>query len=117
MLIVAFALVAAFAKCATRNASAAVTVSEQADLSSPSAGPTAMPQNGQINVPLSSGDGPKTLFVRLRDRAANDALASVQLTRDTSAPDTAGASLTVTLLDDELKALWDAPVHTAALRW
>ena len=29
----------------------------------------------------------------------------------------AGASLTVTLLDDELLSLWDAPVHTAALRW
>ncbi|MCW5633835.1 MAG: dihydroxyacetone kinase subunit DhaK [Rubrivivax sp.] len=29
----------------------------------------------------------------------------------------AGASLTLTALDDELKALWDAPVHTAALRW
>ena len=29
----------------------------------------------------------------------------------------AGCSLTVTALDDELKALWDAPVHTAALRW
>ena len=29
----------------------------------------------------------------------------------------AGASLTLTVLDDELKALWDAPVHTAALRW
>jgi phosphoenolpyruvate---glycerone phosphotransferase subunit DhaK len=29
----------------------------------------------------------------------------------------AGCSLTLTLLDDELRALWDAPVHTAALRW
>jgi phosphoenolpyruvate---glycerone phosphotransferase subunit DhaK len=29
----------------------------------------------------------------------------------------AGASLTVLVLDDELKALWDAPVHTPALRW
>jgi dihydroxyacetone kinase-like protein len=29
----------------------------------------------------------------------------------------AGASLTVLELDDELVALWDAPVHTAALRW
>ena len=29
----------------------------------------------------------------------------------------AGASLTVTLLDDEIAKLWDAPVHTAALRW
>jgi dihydroxyacetone kinase-like protein len=29
----------------------------------------------------------------------------------------AGCSITVCLLDDELRALWDAPVHTAALRW
>ncbi|HEX8375961.1 MAG TPA: dihydroxyacetone kinase subunit DhaK [Geminicoccaceae bacterium] len=29
----------------------------------------------------------------------------------------AGCSLTVTALDDELARLWDAPVHTAALRW
>ncbi len=29
----------------------------------------------------------------------------------------AGCSLTVSLLDDEVAALWDAPVHTAALRW
>jgi dihydroxyacetone kinase-like protein len=35
----------------------------------------------------------------------------------TTALEMAGASLTVTVLDAELKALWDAPVHTAALRW
>lgn len=29
----------------------------------------------------------------------------------------AGASLTVTLADEETLRLWDAPVHTAALRW
>lgn len=29
----------------------------------------------------------------------------------------AGASLTLLQLDDELTELWDAPVHTAALRW
>jgi dihydroxyacetone kinase-like protein len=29
----------------------------------------------------------------------------------------AGCSATICLLDDELSALWDAPVHTAALRW
>ena len=29
----------------------------------------------------------------------------------------AGASLTLLALDDELASLWDAPVHTAALRW
>ncbi|HSI40975.1 MAG TPA: dihydroxyacetone kinase subunit DhaK [Xanthobacteraceae bacterium] len=31
--------------------------------------------------------------------------------------DMAGCSLTLTALDDELTGLWDAPVHTAALRW
>jgi dihydroxyacetone kinase-like protein len=31
--------------------------------------------------------------------------------------DMAGCSITVSLLDDALRNLWDAPVHTAALRW
>ncbi|MEZ5834632.1 MAG: dihydroxyacetone kinase subunit DhaK [Geminicoccaceae bacterium] len=31
--------------------------------------------------------------------------------------DMAGCSITVTRLDDELRRLWDAPVHTAAMRW
>jgi dihydroxyacetone kinase-like protein len=31
--------------------------------------------------------------------------------------DMAGCSLTVTLLDERLRGLWDAPVHTPALRW
>jgi phosphoenolpyruvate---glycerone phosphotransferase subunit DhaK len=31
--------------------------------------------------------------------------------------DMAGCSVTVTLMDRELALLWDAPVHTAALRW
>jgi dihydroxyacetone kinase-like protein len=31
--------------------------------------------------------------------------------------DMAGVSLTVSVLDHQTKALWDAPVHTAALRW
>jgi dihydroxyacetone kinase-like protein len=29
----------------------------------------------------------------------------------------AGASITLLTLDDELAELWDAPVHTPALRW
>jgi dihydroxyacetone kinase-like protein len=29
----------------------------------------------------------------------------------------AGCSISVSMLDDELRRLWDAPVHTAALRW
>jgi phosphoenolpyruvate---glycerone phosphotransferase subunit DhaK len=35
----------------------------------------------------------------------------------TTSLEMAGASLTVTMLNEELKALWDAPVQTAALRW
>jgi len=35
----------------------------------------------------------------------------------TTSLDMAGASLTVALLDEEMARLWDAPVHTAALRW
>lgn len=35
----------------------------------------------------------------------------------TTSLDMAGCSLSLTLLDDELLALWDAPVNTAALRW
>ena len=31
--------------------------------------------------------------------------------------DMAGCSLTLTALDDDLTRLWDAPVHTAAMRW
>jgi phosphoenolpyruvate---glycerone phosphotransferase subunit DhaK len=31
--------------------------------------------------------------------------------------DMAGCSITLSTLDDRLTALWDAPVHTAALRW
>ena len=30
--------------------------------------------------------------------------------------DMAGCSVTVTVLEEEMLALWDAPVHTAALR-
>lgn len=31
--------------------------------------------------------------------------------------DMAGCSITLTLLDDHTRALWDAPAHTAGLRW
>ncbi|RWE03927.1 dihydroxyacetone kinase subunit DhaK [Mesorhizobium sp.] len=31
--------------------------------------------------------------------------------------DMAGCSITLTMLDNEMTVLWDAPVHTAALRW
>ncbi|MEI2635579.1 MAG: dihydroxyacetone kinase subunit DhaK [Methylotenera sp.] len=35
----------------------------------------------------------------------------------TTAIDMAGASITVCLLDDEIRQHWDSPVHTPALRW
>ncbi len=35
----------------------------------------------------------------------------------TTSLDMAGCSITLTILDDETLKLWDAPVHTAALRW
>ncbi len=35
----------------------------------------------------------------------------------TTSLDMAGCSITVTIMDDELTQLWDAPVHTANLRW
>ncbi|MFW5440449.1 MAG: dihydroxyacetone kinase subunit DhaK [Methylophilaceae bacterium] len=35
----------------------------------------------------------------------------------TTAIDMAGASITVCVLDNEIKQHWDSPVHTAALRW
>ncbi|MGR9052530.1 MAG: dihydroxyacetone kinase subunit DhaK, partial [Gammaproteobacteria bacterium] len=35
----------------------------------------------------------------------------------TTSLDMAGCSITLTLLDDDTIRLWDAPVHTASLRW
>jgi dihydroxyacetone kinase-like protein len=35
----------------------------------------------------------------------------------TTSLEMAYASLTVSMRDSELKSLWDAPVHTAVLRW
>ncbi|MAX51934.1 MAG: dihydroxyacetone kinase subunit DhaK [Methylophaga sp.] len=35
----------------------------------------------------------------------------------TTSLDMAGCSVTLTLMDDEILQYWDAPVHTAALRW
>jgi len=35
----------------------------------------------------------------------------------TTSLDMSGCSITLTLLDDEMICLWDAPVHTANLRW
>jgi phosphoenolpyruvate---glycerone phosphotransferase subunit DhaK len=52
---------------------------------------------------------------RLREEGLNPVRSLVG--NFTTALEMAGASLTVTMLDEETKELWDAPVHTAALRW
>jgi dihydroxyacetone kinase-like protein len=35
----------------------------------------------------------------------------------TTSLDMTGCSITLSLMDEDLLKLWDAPVHTAALRW
>lgn len=62
------------------------------------------------------------LYVMYDAAAKKVAAASLSIARSlvgnyVTSLDMAGCSLTVTVLDEELKALWDAPVHTAALRW
>ncbi|MFO1338252.1 MAG: dihydroxyacetone kinase subunit DhaK [Burkholderiaceae bacterium] len=54
-----------------------------------------------------------------RQRLAEEGLvvARTLVGNHTTSLEMAGASLTLTALDDELKALWDAPVDTPALRW
>ena len=62
------------------------------------------------------------LYLLFAEAAKRLAEAGVSLARSlvgsyVTSIDMAGASITVSILDDEAKALWDAPVHTAALRW
>jgi phosphoenolpyruvate---glycerone phosphotransferase subunit DhaK len=55
--------------------------------------------------------------VRERLERAGCAIARSLVGNFVTSLDMAGCSATVSLLDDEMKRLWDAPVHTAALRW
>jgi dihydroxyacetone kinase-like protein len=52
-----------------------------------------------------------------RLRALGLTVARFLVGNHTTSLEMAGASLTLTALDDELTSLWDAPVHTASLRW
>jgi len=52
---------------------------------------------------------------RLKDHGLNISRSLVG--NYTTAIDMSGASITVCVLDDEIKQHWDSPVHTAALRW
>jgi phosphoenolpyruvate---glycerone phosphotransferase subunit DhaK len=83
------------------------------------------PQHGQPVLLLVNGLGATPLMELYlvqqlaRQRLERDGLAvrRTLVGNYATSLEMAGASLTVTLLDDELTTLWDAPVHTAALRW
>lgn len=84
---------------------------------SPRSGDTALLMvNGFGGTPLME------LYVMYRAAADLCAARGVRVVRSlvgnfTTSLEMAGCSITLTLLDDETIRLWDAPVHTAALRW
>jgi dihydroxyacetone kinase-like protein len=55
--------------------------------------------------------------VRTRLEAAGSIVARSLVGNFVTSLDMAGCSVTVSILDEETKRLWDAPVHTPALRW
>jgi dihydroxyacetone kinase-like protein len=55
--------------------------------------------------------------VRTRLEAAGSVVVRSLVGNFVTSLDMAGCSVTVSVLDEETKRLWDAPVHTAALRW
>jgi phosphoenolpyruvate---glycerone phosphotransferase subunit DhaK len=87
-------------------------------------GDLAPPAGGEVLLLVNGFGGTPAMELHLMYGAARRLLEDRNLTVGRSlvgnyctSLDMAGCSLTVTALDDELKALWDAPVHTAALRW
>lgn len=76
-----------------------LTISEDTSFTAAgTVGPTARPGNGQLGYTLSSGDDHKTVYVRFRDGAGNDAVGTASVLLDTSAP-TGTFSLAGTLAD------------------
>jgi dihydroxyacetone kinase-like protein len=83
------------------------------------------PERGQTVLLLVNGFGGTPLMeLYLMYEAARKQCAArgLEIARSlvgnyTTSLEMAGCSLTLTCLDDELTRLWDAPVHTAALRW
>ncbi|MBX7099570.1 MAG: carboxypeptidase regulatory-like domain-containing protein [Myxococcaceae bacterium] len=68
------------------GASDALTASLDPFFTSGNVGPSAFPGTSQVVVPLSGGDGAKTVNVRFRDAVGNESFASVPLTWDTRRP-------------------------------
>jgi phosphoenolpyruvate---glycerone phosphotransferase subunit DhaK len=83
------------------------------------------PSNGSKALLLVNGfGGTPNMELTLMYDSAQKALAgsSVEVVRSlvgsyVTSLEMAGCSLTLTLLDDEMLAYWDAPVYTSALRW
>jgi dihydroxyacetone kinase-like protein len=82
-------------------------------------------RTGPLQRPRQDGFGGTPLLeLYLMVHAAHKVLAGagVKVVRHLTGPyvtslEMAGCSITVTALDEGTLALWDAPVHTAALRW
>jgi dihydroxyacetone kinase-like protein len=83
------------------------------------------PQNNQEILLLVNGFGATPLmelYLLYNSAAKLFTQHGLQIARSlvgnyTTALDMAGASVTLCLLDDEIKKHWDSPVHTPALRW
>ena len=79
---------------------------------------------GHVLLLVNGFGGTPIMELYLMFHAAHDLLAKkgLQVSRSlvgsyVTSLDMAGCSITITLLDDDLTRWWDAPVHTAALRW
>jgi dihydroxyacetone kinase-like protein len=86
------------------------------DLGARAKGDVILLVNGFGGTPLSE------LYLIYNDVRTSLEAASCTVTRSlvgnfVTSLDMAGCSVTVSLLDNEMKRFWDAPVHTAALRW
>jgi phosphoenolpyruvate---glycerone phosphotransferase subunit DhaK len=84
--------------------------------------PFASGDNALLFVNGMGGTPQVELYIVFRRAAEVLASRGITVTRTlvgnfTTSLEMQGASITVLRLDDELTALWDAPVHTAALRW
>lgn len=83
-----------------------------------------LPVNGEVLLLVNGLGATPLMELYLIYNAAAKRLSQVGLSISrslvgnyTTAIDMAGASITVCLLDDEIKQHWDSPVHTADLRW
>ena len=87
-----------------------------ADLGARAKGDVILLINGFGGTPLSE------LYLMYNDvrqgvEAAGCSIARSLVGNFVTSLDMAGCSVTISLLDEEMRRLWDAPVHTAALRW